>query len=118
MVKLVAADFLVEIGTEELPPKALRQLMTAFADNLAEGLTSNRLNHNGVSGYASPRRLAALVSDLAFKQEDREHSKRVRPCRSRSMTLANQRRRGLRSPKNAASISARLTAWKTRRANG
>ncbi len=79
MAKLVAADFLVEIGTEELPPKALRKLMTAFADTLAEGLTSKRLSHNGVSGYASPRRLAALVSDLAFTQEDRETQQKGPP---------------------------------------
>jgi len=79
VVKLAAADFLVEIGTEELPPKALRNLMTAFADALAKGLTSNRLSHNGVSGYASPRRLAALVSDLAFTQEDRETQQKGPP---------------------------------------
>jgi glycyl-tRNA synthetase beta chain len=67
-----AADFLVEIGTEELPPKALRELMLAFADALGEELARSRLDHDGVAGYASPRRLAALVQNLAFTQEDRE----------------------------------------------
>jgi len=71
-----AADFLVEIGTEELPPKALRNLMNAFADALAEGLTRNRLNHKSVAGYASPRRLAVLVFGLAFTQEGRETLKK------------------------------------------
>ena len=72
MAKTAAADFLVELGTEELPPKALRNLMTAFADALAEGLTQGRLSHGSVAGYASPRRLAAVVSDLAFTQDERE----------------------------------------------
>lgn len=76
MAKADAADFLVEIGTEELPPKALRSLMNAFAATLAEGLTRNRLSHESVAGYASPRRLAALVSGLAFTQEGRETLKK------------------------------------------
>jgi len=79
MAKTAAADFLVEIGTEELPPKALRNLMTAFADGLVEGLTQARLSHESVTGYASPRRLAVLVSDLAFTQEDREKQQKGPP---------------------------------------
>jgi glycyl-tRNA synthetase beta chain len=74
-----AADFLVEIGTEELPPMALRDLMDAFADALSEGLTKSQLNHEGVSGYASPRRLAALVSQLALTQQDRATAKKGPP---------------------------------------
>jgi len=79
MAKTAAADFLVEVGTEELPPKALRNLMTAFADGLVEGLTQARLSHESVTGYASPRRLAVLVSDLAFTQEDREKQQKGPP---------------------------------------
>jgi glycyl-tRNA synthetase beta chain len=74
-----AADFLVEIGTEELPPMALRDLRDAFAEALSAGLTGSLLNHEGVTGYASPRRLAALVSDLALTQEDRETVKKGPP---------------------------------------
>jgi glycyl-tRNA synthetase beta chain len=44
-----AADFLVEIGTEELPPKALRSLMVAFGDNLAAGIDEARLSHGDVA---------------------------------------------------------------------
>jgi len=79
MAKANTADFLVEIGTEELPPKALRKLMNAFAGALAEGLRRNRLSHKDVAGYASPRRLAALVSELAFAQEDRETQQKGPP---------------------------------------
>ena len=79
MAKALTADFLVEIGTEELPPKALRNLMSAFAASLADGLTHARLNHESVSGYASPRRLAALVSDLSYTQEDRDTQQKGPP---------------------------------------
>ncbi len=66
-----ADDFLVEIGTEELPPKALRSLMDAFAANLATGFDDARLSHGKVHGYASPRRLAVKVTKLAHAQDDR-----------------------------------------------
>ncbi len=66
-----AADFLVEIGTEELPPKALRTLEQAFGEALADGLARARLSHGDMSTYASPRRLAALAPMLALTQEDR-----------------------------------------------
>jgi glycyl-tRNA synthetase beta chain len=74
-----SADFLVEVGTEELPPKALRSLMNAFADNLGSDLEKNRLQHGELKAFASPRRLAVLVRDLVFKQEDREVTKKGPP---------------------------------------
>ena len=66
-----ARDFLVEIGTEELPPKALRSLMDAFGANLAAGIDDARLSHGKVLSFASPRRLAVLVEKLADAQEER-----------------------------------------------
>jgi glycyl-tRNA synthetase beta chain len=66
------ADFLVEVGTEELPPKALRELMVAFARNLEEGLAQQRLAHDGITPFASPRRLAVLVTGLSRSQPERE----------------------------------------------
>ncbi len=65
-----ADDFLVEIGTEELPPKALRSLMTAFAENLTEAIDGARLEHGAVHAYASPRRLAVVVEGLAHQQDN------------------------------------------------
>jgi len=64
-------DFLVEIGTEELPPKALRSLMDAFAEGLTAALDAARLAHGAVHAYASPRRLAVLVEGLGQQQDDR-----------------------------------------------
>jgi glycyl-tRNA synthetase beta chain len=67
-----AAAFLVEIGTEELPPKALRGLMNAFADGLCKALGDLNIEHGAVSPYASPRRLAVFISDLALTQSFEE----------------------------------------------
>ncbi|MDJ0701341.1 MAG: glycine--tRNA ligase subunit beta [Woeseiaceae bacterium] len=64
-------DFLIEVGTEEMPPKALRSLMEAFATNLEDAVDEVRLEHGDVHGYASPRRLAVLIEDLADGQADR-----------------------------------------------
>jgi glycyl-tRNA synthetase beta chain len=79
MAQRKAADFLVEIGTEELPPKALKGLMTAFTQNVVEALERERLAHTGIAGYASPRRLAVLVRELATGQTGRERELRGPP---------------------------------------
>jgi len=74
-----ARDFLVEIGTEELPPKSLRALMEAFAGNLEAAVDDARLTHGAVHGYASPRRLSVLIEQLAAGQENREISHKGPP---------------------------------------
>ncbi len=76
-----ADDFLVEIGTEELPPKALRSLMEAFGANLEAGIDDARLPHGEVRGYASPRRLAVAVENLARSQGDRSVEQKGPPVR-------------------------------------
>lgn len=76
-----ADDFLVEIGTEELPPKALRTLMDAFGANLAAGIDDARLLHGDVRSYASPRRLSVMVKKLAHAQEDRSVEQKGPPVR-------------------------------------
>ena len=74
-----AADFLVEIGTEELPPKALRELMVAFGRNVEDGLARQRLQHGGIEPFASPRRLAVLVYALANSQPERDFEQKGPP---------------------------------------
>jgi len=69
-------DFFVEIGTEELPPKALKTLATAFSDNIVEELAKQNLSHGEVSWYAAPRRLAVRVNQLALQQQDKVVEKR------------------------------------------
>jgi glycyl-tRNA synthetase beta chain len=69
-------DLLVEIGTEELPPKALRRLSNAFAESMEKGLYAAALQPSSIYAYASPRRLALLIRDLPPNQQDRETVKR------------------------------------------
>ncbi|VXB45932.1 glycine tRNA synthetase, beta subunit [Pseudomonas sp. 8BK] len=64
-------DFLVELGTEELPPKALKTLGEAFLAGIEKGLKTAGLSYGQVRYYAAPRRLAVLVEQLATQQPDR-----------------------------------------------
>ena len=66
-----ARDFLVELGVEELPPKALRTLANAFRDGIQKGLKEAGLSHGDVHIYAAPRRLAVLIERLVERQDDR-----------------------------------------------
>ena len=76
-----AKDFLVEIGTEELPPKVLRELMEAFGDNLEAAVDEARLAHGPVRAYASPRRLSVIIEALSAGQEDRKITQKGPPVR-------------------------------------
>lgn len=64
-------DFLVELGTEELPPKALKTLSEAFQTGIEKGLKEAGLNYKRIQSHAAPRRLAVLVTDLEEHQADR-----------------------------------------------
>ena len=66
-----AQDFLVELGTEELPPKALNTLADAFMAGIEKGLQAAGLTYSAKQVYAAPRRLAVLISQLATEQPDR-----------------------------------------------
>ena len=72
-------DLLVEVGTEELPPKALRRLMEAFAEAILAGLDDARLAHGVARSFGSPRRLAVSVADVVASQDDREVTHRGPP---------------------------------------
>jgi len=69
-------DFLFELGTEELPPKALKRLRDALRDEIIKGLAEAELAHNEVEAYATPRRLAVLVRQLQTRQQDRQIERR------------------------------------------
>ncbi|MFO1405908.1 MAG: glycine--tRNA ligase subunit beta [Steroidobacteraceae bacterium] len=77
-----ARDFLVEIGTEELPPKSLLTLAAAFADGIAKGLVAAGLAHGKVEHHATPRRLAVRVRRLVDQQPDRAIEKRGPPLKA------------------------------------
>ena len=72
-------DLLVEIGTEELPPKALRALCEAFATGLAAELDAAGLTHGAPVPCATPRRLAVLVPGVPGTQPDRAVERRGPP---------------------------------------
>ena len=65
-------NLLVELGTEELPPKALKSLGLAFRDGIVDGLGQRELDFGEVQWFASPRRLAVLVHGVALQAADRE----------------------------------------------
>ncbi|PQJ68286.1 glycine--tRNA ligase subunit beta [Photobacterium angustum] len=69
-------NFLIELGTEELPPTALRTLAEAFAANFEAELKAADLPHDGIKWYAAPRRLALKVTGLAENQPDKVVEKR------------------------------------------
>lgn len=69
-------DFLVELGTEELPPKALKTLSDAFTQGITSGLKEAGVSFTDVKSFASPRRLAVLISALDEKQADRDIERR------------------------------------------
>lgn len=75
------ADFLVEIGTEELPPKALRDLELAFRDGIVSGLEAAGLSGGAARSFATPRRLAVLVPGLLVEQPAQRIEKRGPPLK-------------------------------------
>ena len=74
--KMTTQNFLVEIGTEELPPKALKTLATSFADNVEAELNQSGLSFDKIEWFAAPRRLAVKVLNLATQQPSKEIEKR------------------------------------------
>lgn len=73
------ADFLVELGTEELPPKVLPELERAFREQVCAGLAAAGLKAGPVASFSTPRRLAVLVKALALEQPVQAVEKRGPP---------------------------------------
>lgn len=67
---------LIELGTEELPPKSLKTLATAFYEGIKNQLDANDLTYSGIKWFATPRRLAVEVTELIEKQADKVVEKR------------------------------------------
>lgn len=67
----ISNDFLFEIGVEELPPKSLVDLESALVINVANGLKNAALEHANITSFATPRRLAILIENLAAQQPNR-----------------------------------------------
>ncbi len=69
-------NLLVEVGTEELPPKALLALSAAFTDGIVSGLKNAKLEFGAVKSFATPRRLAVVIYELNEVQPDQEVQRR------------------------------------------
>jgi glycyl-tRNA synthetase beta chain len=72
-------DLLIELGTEELPPKSLRTLELAFADALRTRLTQAGLKVAAMETFATPRRLALHIRRLAVRAPDQLIKRRGPP---------------------------------------
>ena len=73
---MTTENLLIEIGTEELPPKALRTLAESFLANFTEALTKAELSFSEANWYAAPRRLALSIKNVATAQQDKIVEKR------------------------------------------
>ncbi len=73
---MTTENLLIEIGTEELPPKSLRTLAESFLANFTEGLAKAELSFGEATWYAAPRRLALSIKDVATAQQDKIVEKR------------------------------------------
>lgn len=74
-----AQDLLFELGTEELPPRALQSLSSALTEGVVSGLDAAGIPHGKVRGFATPRRLAVLIRKLAEHQPDKQVERRGPP---------------------------------------
>jgi len=70
-MSIATESFLVEIGTEELPPKALKTLSSAFASGIEQGLKEAEITYGKVNVYAAPRRLAVVIDEVQTVQADK-----------------------------------------------
>lgn len=73
---MTTENLLIELGTEELPPKALKKLALGFRDGLVSQLESAELSFDSVEWFAAPRRLAVRINSLQAKQNDKQVEKR------------------------------------------
>lgn len=81
---MTTATLLVELFTEELPPKALKRLGEVFGDQILNGLIRAQLkpaDAREVRFFATPRRLAVLIPDVLAKAPDRNETKKLMPSK-------------------------------------
>ena len=81
---------LFELGCEELPPASLRKLSDALLENIQQGLNQADLTYGECTAYATPRRLAVLIKDLASAQADKRIEKRGPAVRSEERRVGKE----------------------------
>ena len=80
-------DFLLELGTEELPPKLLLKLSNALKENLSSELEKLSIKSDSIKAFATPRRLAISISELQSKQQDQVLEKKGPSTQSPEMAI-------------------------------
>lgn len=73
---MIKETLLIEVGCEELPPRALKTLANAFKEALTKELTTKKLSYGEVKTFATPRRLALQIHQLQARQEDYQNERR------------------------------------------
>lgn len=103
-------SLLVELQTEELPPKALHKLSEAFAKNLEKSLVSQNFLADGsvTTVYGSPRRLAALITNVLPKSPDQAFKQKLVPVRV-GLDAEGQPTPALQKKMKALGISAEVS---------
>ena len=86
---MASKDFLVEIGTEELPPKALNNLSLSFQKGILSGLEQKQLSYGASQYFASPRRLAVYIDGIP-EQLDEQRQERRGPALSAAFDTAGR----------------------------
>ncbi|MBV6627872.1 MAG: glycine--tRNA ligase subunit beta [Rivularia sp. (in: Bacteria)] len=76
------ANFLLEVGTEELPASFLSGALSQWKQMIPESLQENFLDNQGVEIYGTPRRLAVLIKGLPQQQADREEEVKGPPAKA------------------------------------
>lgn len=94
-------DCLIELGMEELPPKAIHALISAFAENIANLLKKHRLEFDQVTPYSAPRRLALVINGLQISQADERQVLRGPPVKVAFDDKGNPTRAALAFAKKA-----------------
>lgn len=112
-------NLLVELFVEELPPKALKKLGDAFADVLADQLRAQGLagKASRATAYASPRRLALHLTDVAGRAADKAQSQKLMPV-SVGLDAAGNATPALLKKLAALGADASAVAGLQRRADG
>ena len=72
---MTTQNILLELGTEELPPKSLKALSDAFTQSIQDSLTAAELSFEQVESFAAPRRLGILIHNVQATQTDTEVEK-------------------------------------------
>lgn len=82
MTQAASADFLFELGTEELPPVALRALELSLLSSVEDGLRNAGIRHGKIRSFATPRRLALIIENLARHQDEQVLKRKGPPVKA------------------------------------